>query len=218
MPGSALPRTVERKINNDCCIPAGQDNVALTDIDRRLLKQCLVRSPGAWKDFVDRFVGLFVHVIRHTAHARSIRITNDDIDDLCSEVFIRLLEHDFAILRRFREQCSLATYLTVVSRRIVVKEIIRRRKSEAWGHVDAHGAALESAGESIPNASVETVEEVALLLEHLPQQDAQIVRKFHLEGKTYREISSEVGVPENSIGPTLTRAREKLKQLRVPAE
>jgi RNA polymerase sigma-70 factor (ECF subfamily) len=192
--------------------------VALTDIDRRLLKQCLTRAPGAWKDFVDRFIGLFVHVIRHTAHSRSIKITNDDIDDYCSEVFLKLIEHDYAVLRRFREQCSLATYLAVVSRRIVVKEMIRRRKAEAWGHVDAHGAALESAGEVIPNASIETVEEIAVLLEHLSQPDAQIVRKFHLEGKTYREISAEVGVPENSIGPTLTRAREKLKQLRVGAE
>ncbi len=193
--------------------------MALTDIDRRLLKQCLTRAPGAWKDFVDRFIGLFVHVIRHTAHVRSIRISSDDVDDLCSEVFVRLIENDFAILRRFREQCSLATYLTVVSRRIVVKEIIRRRKAEAWGHVDVHGAAIEAAGDSknsIP--TIDTNEEIALLLDHLPQPDAQIVRKFHLEGKTYREISTEVGVPENSIGPTLTRAREKLKQLRVAVE
>ncbi|RLS52744.1 MAG: sigma-70 family RNA polymerase sigma factor [Planctomycetota bacterium] len=189
--------------------------MALTDIDRRLLKQCLARAPGAWKDFVDRFVGLFVHVIRHTAHARSIKIGSDDLDDLCSEVFVRLIDHDFAILRRFREQSSLATYLTVVARRIVVKEMIRRRKAEAWGHVDAHGAALESAGESMPIASSESVEEIALLLENLPTQDAQIVRKFHLEGKTYREISAELGISENSVGPTLTRAREKLKQLRV---
>lgn len=159
-----------------------------------------------------------MHVIRHTAHARSIRITNDDVDDLCSEVFVRLIEHDYAVLRRFREQCSLATYLTVVSRRIVVKEIIRRRKAEAWGHVDAHAAALESAGESKSNPSIDTVEEITLLLDNLPQPDAQIVRKFHLEGKTYREISTEIGVPENSIGPTLTRAREKLKQLRIVVE
>ncbi len=192
--------------------------MALTDIDRRLLKQCLAKTSGAWKDFVDRFIGLFVHVIRHTAHARSIKIGNDDLDDLCSEVFIRLIEHDFAVLRRFRGQSSLATYLTVVARRIVVKEMIRRRKSEAWGHVEAHGAALESAGEQVPIASSETVEEIAILLEHLPHLDAQVVRKFHLEGKTYREISSEIGIPENSIGPTLTRAREKLKQLRVSVE
>ena len=28
----------------------------------------------------------------------------------------------------------------------------------------------------------------------------------------YREISADLGVPENSIGPTLSRARERLKE------
>ena len=53
--------------------------VALTEIDSQLLKQCLTQGPRAWQDFVDRFIGLFVHVIQHTAHARSIRLTNDDV-------------------------------------------------------------------------------------------------------------------------------------------
>ena len=48
--------------------------MAFTEIDRRLLKQCLSRAPGAWEDFVDRFAGVIVHVIRHTAHARSVRL------------------------------------------------------------------------------------------------------------------------------------------------
>ena len=45
----------------------------------------------------------------------------------------------------------------------------------------------------------------------LPERDAAIVRQFHLEGRTYREISSTLGVPENSIGPTLSRARDRLR-------
>ena len=39
-----------------------------------------------------------------------------------------------------------------------------------------------------------------------------MVRLYHLEGKSYREISSQVGMPENSIGPTLSRAREKMRR------
>jgi RNA polymerase sigma-70 factor (ECF subfamily) len=101
--------------------------VALTEIDRHLLSRCLTNQSGAWRDFVDRFLGLFVHVINHTAHARSVPLSSDLVDDLCAEVFVRLLENDYAILRRFRGHSSLATYLTVVSRRIVVKEMARRR-------------------------------------------------------------------------------------------
>jgi len=52
---------------------------------------------------------------------------------------------------------------------------------------------------------------VQSLLKELPPSDAEVVRQFHLEGKSYREISTELGIPENSIGPLLTRAREKLR-------
>ena len=105
--------------------------MALTDIDRNLLKRCIAEEPGGWREFVDRFLALFVHVIQHTAHARSVRLAPADIDDLCAEVFLVLLADDYAVLRQFRGRSSLATYLTVIARRIVVREIARRRKAEA---------------------------------------------------------------------------------------
>ncbi len=189
--------------------------MALTEIDRRLLKQCLARVPGAWEDFVDRFIGLIVHVIRHAAHARSVPLTPDDVDDLCSEVFVALLRDDFAVLRAFRGNCALSTYLTVVARRVVVKEITRRRKAEAMGHVMAHQAALEMAADAHPEEDrLERADEVRKLLERLPPHDARVVRMFYLDGLSYQRISAELGIPENSIGPILSRARELLKSVR----
>lgn len=188
--------------------------MALTEIDRSLLERCLAEEPGAWKDFVDRFIGLFIHVINHSAHARSVRLSPDDIDDLCAEVFVALLADNYGALRRFRGESSLATYLTVISRRIVVREMARRKMAEALGHVSAHHSSIEQAHAS-PNWDVQRVddrEQVQQMLEGLPERDASIVSKYHLEGRSYREISSELGVPENSIGPTLSRARERLKE------
>jgi RNA polymerase sigma-70 factor (ECF subfamily) len=49
-------------------------------------------------------------------------------------------------------------------------------------------------------------------LRGLNGQEADVVRMYHLEGKSYQEISSSMGVPENSVGPTLSRAREKLRR------
>lgn len=188
--------------------------MALTEIDRRLLKQCLARAPGAWEDFVDRFIGLIVHVIRHTAHARSVPLTPDDVDDLCAEVFVAILRDDFAVLRAFRGNSALSTYLTVVARRVVVKEIMRRRKAEAMGHVRAHQAALDLASDTHPEEDrLERAEEVQKLLDRLPPDDARVVRMFYLDGFSYQRISAELGIPENSIGPILSRARELLKSV-----
>lgn len=193
--------------------------MALTEIDRRLLKQCLARTPGAWQTFVDRFIGLFVHVIRHTAHVRSIPTSSDEIDDICSEIFVTLMKKDFAVLRHFRGNSSLATYLAVVARRVAVHEMVRRRKELELGHTGAHQAALAAAAttEAGPQR-IEDAEEVAALLKHLPTRDADIVRMYHLEGKSYDEISSRLGVMKNSIGPTLSRARQKLQQMTVSSD
>ncbi len=187
--------------------------MALTEIDRNLLKRCLAEEPGAWKDFVDRFIGLFIHVIGHVGDSRSVKLSSDDIDDLCAEIFITLLADDFAILRRFRGQSSLATYLTVIARRIVVKEVSRRRQAEALGHVNAHQSSLDRAHASSAQhvQRIEDVEQVEQMLRELPERDADIVRQFHLEGRTYGEISSRLGIPENTIGPTLSRARKHLR-------
>jgi len=188
--------------------------VALTEIDRSLLKRCLAEEPGAWKDFVDRFIGLFIHVINHSAHSRSVRVSSDDVDDLCAEVFVALLADNYAALKRFRGESSLATYLTVISRRIVVREMARRKMAEALGHVSAHHSSIEQA-RATPNWDVKRVddrEQIQRMLEGLPEREATIVRQFHIEGRSYREISSDLGVPENSIGPTLSRARDRLKE------
>lgn len=186
--------------------------MALTDLDRGLLERCLKRDGSAWRDFVDRFAGLFIHVIQHSAQARSVSLSPSDVDDLCAEIFVAILDDNLAVLRRFRGESSLATYLTVIARRIVVREIIRRRMSEALGHVKSHNATLEMVGADISELTrIENRELVQRMLDGLSEQDATVIRQFHLEGKSYREIGERLGVPENSIGPTLARAREKLR-------
>jgi RNA polymerase sigma-70 factor (ECF subfamily) len=190
--------------------------VALSEIDRNLLDRCLTRKPRAWEDFVDRFMGLVVHVINHTAQARSIRLTPEDRDDLCGDVFLAVIKDDYAVLRHFRAQSSLATYLAVVARRVVVRQLLHNKSANRL---------VQTAAQSNPSATpepdvsgdheqrVSDREEVAKLLAELNGHEAEVVRMYHLEGKSYQEISSVVGIAENSIGPTLSRAREKMKRM-----
>ncbi len=195
--------------------------MALTEIDRNLLKRCVAEEPGAWRDFVDRFIGLFVHVINHAAHARSVTSKPQDVDDLCAEVFLALVADDYKILRRFRGKSSLATYLTVIARRIVVREMSRRKMAEALGHVSAQGAGVERAEldaaelAATEQSRIDDMEEVEQMLTGLSVGDAEVVRQYHLEGKSYREISQGLGLAENTIGPTLSRARQKLRERKI---
>lgn len=186
--------------------------MVLSEIDRHLLERCLGRKPRAWEDFVDRFCGLVIHVINHTARSRSLRMTPELRDDLCAEVFLTLLKDDFAVLRRFRGQCSLASYLCVIARRVVVKALLQRtcetERLETPAVPPPKGLVSWPEEERINNR-----EEAEKLLSLLEGQEATVVRMFHLEGRSYQEISEATGIPVNSVGPILSRARGKLRRM-----
>lgn len=196
--------------------------MALSEIDRNLLTRCLARQPRAWEDFVDRYMGLVLHVIDHSVSSRSLRLAAHDREDLVSEVFLNFVKNDYAVLRRFRGESSLATYLTVVTRRVVVHRLVHGRRLPFEGnHANSHGGAGHRPHENhaaegfSPAQTVSDRDEVARLLQELEGMEAEVVRMYHLEGKSYQEISSAVGMPENSIGPTLSRAREKMRRASV---
>lgn len=193
--------------------------MALQAIDRELLDRCLARKPQAWEDFVDRFMGLVVHVVNHTAAARSVRLSHEDREDLCADVFLAVVRNDFASLRTFRAQCSLATYLTVIARRVVVRSMLERKSASRLAAATVGAGESAIGGEAADqNGFAEETEryadrdEIERLLEELEGREAEIVRLYHLDGKSYREIAASLDVPENSIGPTLSRAREKMRQ------
>ena len=179
--------------------------MALSDIDRTLLERCLARKPRAWEDFVDRFTGLVIHVVNHTARCRSIMLSAADREDLTAEVLLAIVADDFAVLRHFRGKASLATYLTVVARRVVVRKLVETRSASPLG------TAADVAAENSSEQRITDREEVNQLLEQLDGSEAAVVRMYHLEGKTYQEISRTIGMPTNSVGPLLSRARAKLR-------
>jgi RNA polymerase sigma-70 factor (ECF subfamily) len=189
--------------------------VALTNLDRDLLKRCLSHQPGAWNDFVDRYLGLVYHVIHHTAHLRSAPLKPEDVEDLAAEVLLQIVAGDYAVLRQFRGNASLATYLTVIARRICVHELARR--SAAREVQPAGPAGLEEAEDEAPPSrdagdKLERLEEVEKLLARLPSREREVVRLHYFEGRTYEEIATELKIPVNSIGPILSRARKKLRK------
>jgi RNA polymerase sigma-70 factor (ECF subfamily) len=178
--------------------------VSLSEVDRQLLQRCLDSSPRAWEDFVDRFLGLVTHVANHAMQSRGEVSDAATRDDLVADVFLMIIRDDFAILRRFRRNCSLATYLTVIARRVIVRRLAMTARSErSPGHVDQ--------AQSADGSPLENQEEVERLLHRLDPKEANVIRMYHLEGKSYEEIGQLVGLSANSIGPLLSRAREKMR-------
>ncbi|VTR91183.1 rna polymerase sigma-e factor-like protein : RNA polymerase sigma factor, sigma-70 family OS=Singulisphaera acidiphila (strain ATCC BAA-1392 / DSM 18658 / VKM B-2454 / MOB10) GN=Sinac_1390 PE=4 SV=1: Sigma70_r4_2 [Gemmata massiliana] len=184
-----------------------------TAVDRDLLKRCLNREPGSWNDFVDRFLSLIYHTIGYTAHLRSARVGPEDVEDIAAEVLLQIVANNFKVLREFRKQSSLATYLAVVARRICVHELVRRQKvKDAIKRGESRLAEPEPDDAPAAQKGMESLEEVEKLLRRLSGREKEIVRLYYLEGRTYEEISTETDVPVNTIGAVLSRARKKLRE------
>lgn len=189
--------------------------MALSEVDRELLDRCLAQQPGSWKNFVDRFMGLVIHVVHQVARNRALRPSEADRDDLVAEVFLTLVANDFAVLRHFRGQSSLATYLTVVARRVVMRAITRISSPVGGPSAQFSNQLHAEIADPHPEAAdvLSDRDHVERLLAELEGAERDIVRLYHLEGRSYYEISMATGIAENSIGPLLSRAREKLRRV-----
>ena len=191
--------------------------MALTNVDRDLIKRCLSHKPGAWNDFVDRYLGLIYHVINHTAQARSTPLQPEDVEDLAAEVLLQIVANDYAALRQFREKCSLATYLTVIARRICVHELARK-----WAMPEVQpskdGVDLDDVPAPPHNKAQreENLEEVEKLLRKLSGKEYEVVRLYFLEERSYEEISTALHISVNSVGSFLSRAKERLRKGSAP--
>ncbi len=154
-------------------------------------------------------MGMVIHVVNHTSTGRGIQIDASTRDDLVAEVFLAVLKDDYAVLRRFRRNCSLVTYMTVIARRVVL------RRLNAMARMDQlpQGLATEAVMNQVQDAPsrLENEEEVEHFMTRLDPKEAEVVRMYHLEGKSYQQISQAVGLSENSIGPVLTRARARMR-------
>lgn len=154
-------------------------------------------------------MGLVIHVINHTAQCRSILLSVADREDLTADVMLEIVRNDFAVLRHFRGKSSLATYLTVVARRVVVRKLLQSRTATSLGDVAENALASQSDVEQ----RISDRDEVQRLMDRLDSSEAQVMRMYHLEGKSYQEISRQSGMAEGSVGPMLTRLRTRLRGL-----
>lgn len=108
---------------------------------------------------------------------RRHHLSDTELEDFAGYVNVRLLENDYAVLRKFRGRSSIWTYLTAVIERQYLDFI-----SERWGKWR-------------PSATADSIGPVAVLLERLVGRDGhtleeamEIVRTNHQIGQTYAEL------------------------------
>ena len=180
-------------------------------MDRALIEECLTGDADAWNTFVRRFGRLIRAVITKTAQRRGWPISDADRDDITAEVFAQLVYRDAASLRQFAGRSTLTTYLTVIARRVAVRAMLRQN---AYPKTLPQNTSLaEQKDRAItPQQQISQQEEIEQYLKNLSKEEQVLLRMHDLEGHSYSEISSATGIPVNSIGPRLSKARKSIRQ------
>ncbi|MEZ6140552.1 MAG: RNA polymerase sigma factor [Zavarzinella sp.] len=180
--------------------------MALLPYDRELLERCLQQQSGSWNDFVDRFAGLFHHIIRAVSFSKCIPLQQSEVDDVLQDIFLQIIANDFTVLRSFRGDSSLATYLTIIAQRCVTTQLARIYRERKANRTSEEQVVLPA------EPAAQLTDEVNNLLSRLKDKEREVVRLFYLEGRSYEEISSLTGIPLNSVGPIISRAKKKLNR------
>ena len=193
----------------------------LRQIDRELLDRCLQKETGAWNDFVDRYMGLIYHVIHHVSHARSVVLSAADIEDIAAEIFLAIVDDDYGVLRRFKGPQSYAppTYLDggrPAGLRQGDHQALAARPNSATPSAHRRRTSRDDESTWVEAESIATAEEVDRMLENLPEREAEVVRLYHLKYLNYRQISKQLGIAENSVGPILAKARPEATSAAPP--
>ncbi len=169
-------------------------------------------NQGAWNDLVDRYTPLLISVIRR------FRLTTGEAEDVAQTVWLRLVEH----LDGLREPRALPMWLITTGKRESLRFLSTERRASphdpletAWHTQSAGQTAWASSPEHEPGEDLISGERHEALLSGLaelnPRQRELLMLLVEDPPLSYAEISTRTGIPVGAIGPTRSRAVERLR-------
>jgi RNA polymerase sigma-70 factor (ECF subfamily) len=179
-----------------------------------LVRRLFAGDQRAWEEFVGRYQNLVWTCVRRTAERYRLNLSTADLEDTVAEVFAALLERDCSALRRFQGRCSLATWLIVISRRRCLRRVRKRRpRPMPLPDGDASAVTTEAGDPLVDLIRAEDQRFVRSAFDRLSATDRHVLEMHHHQKLGYAEISRELGISLNSVGPRIHRAQQRLRKL-----
>jgi len=184
-----------------------------------LVRACAAGDAEAWSRFVDRYGPLVLALARRMLLRRTGSAGDADVEEVCAEVFHGLLKGEARLLRRYRPEFRLSTYLGVICRTEVGKLLRRRGRAPSPA-----GDAVEERSDpkaASPLSSLVHAERDAAVrglraaLAGLPERDRLLLSLRYVDGLDYGAIAEVLRLHRESVGQLLHRAKGRLAR-RVP--
>lgn len=187
--------------------------------DEEFVSRCIAGDARAWKVMVDRYSRLVAHVVRQTLRSRLRSYAEDDVNDIVEDVYVHLVADDCRVLRNFRAPFNLKSWLAVSAARKALDFCKRRRpqmsldeKARGDGELSTVGDLIEGDDGTERSHMARDVRE-AFEQAPLNPKERIVLSMYFFDNCSYSEIAAVAGVSENSIGPTIHRALDKVEDV-----
>lgn len=214
-------------------VPGGAPDGALDESEASLVAACAEGDPRAWDRFVRRFGALVKALARRMlagrtrdrpTGARGGGADEADVDDVAGAVFLALLRRDRLLLRRYRPEFRLSTYLGVICR-TEVSRLVRRKtplrslsepmagagaEGDPWPLLPADPRAVSPLRALLDAERRLTLGQVRSALERLPPRDRLLLTLRFFEDLDYGQIAAVLRIGRDSVGQLLHRAKARL--------
>jgi RNA polymerase sigma factor (sigma-70 family) len=173
----------------------------------RLVRASASGSEAAWNELVGRYSPLVMAVIR------SYQLTTQDAQDISQTVWLRLIEN----LANLREPEALPGWLATTTQRECTRRV-RQGRQVLPMDPQTDGAMRQCVTVDHDAGILQAELRQALRdgLAELPPRDQSLLRLRAADPpKSYNEISQLMGMPIGSVGPTLRRSLDRLRQTRA---
>ncbi len=176
---------------------------------RRLMNEMVAAAGGgdqaAWSDLVARFRGRVIRVAR--AHG----LDPYQADDVAQETWLRLYRN----LGTVRDPFSLGAWIETTARRESLRLLVGRRREELTG--DDVGVDRPAADDGDDAELEERRAALARGLRKLSRRQRTLMESLLAEpAPSYADVSTRIGIPIGSIGPTRGRCVKRLRQELAP--
>ena len=169
----------------------------------RLVRASASGSETAWNELVRRYSPLVMAV------TRTYQLTADDAKDVSQTVWLRLVEN----LANLREPDALPGWLATTTQRECIRQLRQgRRVLPVDPHTDGALQLCEAVDPDTDILRAELHQAMRDGLAALPARDQALLKLRAADPpKSYEEISQIMGMPIGSIGPTLRRSLDRLR-------
>jgi RNA polymerase sigma-70 factor (ECF subfamily) len=170
------------------------------------LGACLRGDKKAWDAFVERFAPVIFAAIAKVLQP-SHRL-DAQAEDLCQEVFLRLVRDDYRLLRTFdQSRASLTTWLTVISRSTAIDSLRRRRLPT----INLDDDASQALGPAQPPPPADPSDQIELPSGLLSPRQELVLHLLFDSQMEVEQVATLLGVDAQTVRSTKHKAILKLR-------